>query len=266
MRIVNLASGSKANSTFVSFENTKLLIDAGLSVRDLSARLTSIDEKIEEIDAILITHEHSDHIKGLATLVKRYGMDVYVHQKLADSGIFGGINFKQGELKTFNENLFSVKQIEVLPFKISHDAICPVGFVLNAVSSNSKVGFVTDTGMVTDAMLQALSGVKMAFIESNYDENMLLSGFYPAEVKKRILSNVGHLSNLQSVELAEKLYIAGAKCFILSHISENNNNRELAYKNYKSFFENQGLVLDKDVYIRLSFQDKCSNNFNLKED
>lgn len=266
MRIVNLASGSKANSTFIGYNDSKILIDVGLSEKLLKERLSEIGESLSDIVGVCITHEHSDHIKSLKTLAKKYDMNFYIHKDLADSGLLSDVVFKDGKLVKFENNPFKIGDLEVQPFSTSHDAISPVGFTVNVKGSLSKFGFVTDTGAVSSQMKECLSGSKIVFIESNYDENMLFSGFYPEQVKRRIASTKGHLSNTQSLELADYLYESGTKCFVLSHLSENCNTQELAYSNFVSFFQRKGLLLDKDIFVRLSYQDKHGNNFSLKED
>ena len=266
MRIVNLASGSKANSTFVEYGESKILIDVGLSEKLLKERLEELDENLSNIIAVCITHEHSDHIKSLKTLARKYDMDFYVHEKLANSGFLSDIVFKAGKLHTFNDEMFSILNLEILPFATSHDAISPVGFTINVKGSASKFGIVTDTGTISQKMRESLAGSKIVFIESNYDEEMLFTGFYPMQVKNRIASSIGHLSNAQSLEFAEYLYESGTKCFVLSHLSENCNTQELAYVNFVNYFQNKGLSLDKDVFIRLSYQNKHGNKFNLKEE
>lgn len=266
MRIVNLASGSKGNSTFIEYGTCKVLIDVGISEKRIRQELFDIGEKLEDISAVLITHEHSDHIKSLEVLARKFDFDVFVHEELVSSNIIRNINFKDGKLKTFSNQKFCVGEIEFCPFELSHDAIYTVGFVANVHGSNAKVGFITDAGFAGNSVVEALSGVKMVFIESNYDEEMIDHGHYPYLVKKRIKSEFGHLSNLQSIELASKLYKLGTKCFILSHISENNNTNEKAFLNYANFFQSQGLTLDNDVVIRLSFAKKHGNNFILNEE
>ncbi len=266
MRIVNLASGSKANSTFIDSGKTKILIDVGLNEKKLLERLGKIGEKIEDIQAVLITHEHIDHIRALKNLAKKYAIKFYVHEKLLELDEMANCEIKYGKLVTFNNEKFVVGDIEVLPVDISHDAVSPVAFVVGKTGTTAKAGFVTDTGYISKNVQEKFAGVKMVFIESNYDEEMLLNGKYPYVVKQRIFGEKGHLSNAQSLEFAKQLYKSGTRCFVLSHISENNNTKEIAYKNYAEYFESQNLVLDKDVFIRISFQNKCGNNFSLRED
>ena len=266
MRIVNLASGSKANCTYIEYGDTKILIDAGLNEKQLRQELLNIGSNLESILAICITHEHVDHVRAVKTLAKKYDCEFFMKKELAESSFFSDVVFKDGKLRKFETTKFNVGDLEILPIDTSHDAIAPVGYVVNVFGSKSKALFLTDTGVVGENVKQNLKNVKMAFLESNYDEQMLLNGKYPYITKQRILSNKGHLSNVQSLELAKFLYQNGAKCFVLSHLSQNNNTPEIAYTNYADYFESQGLVLDKDVFIRLSFQERHGNNFNLKEE
>ena len=266
MRIVNLASGSKANSTFVSFGETKILIDVGLSEKKLRESLTEIGESLENISAVLITHEHVDHIKGLKMLVKHTNINFFLHKELAKSSAVSDIIFKDGCLRTFENIRFNVGDFEIEPIEISHDAVRPVAFMLNVHKSNVKVAFMTDLGVVSERIKTIIKGVKIIFLESNYDEDMIDGGPYPYVVKQRIKGEKGHLSNAQSLELAKFLYENGTKCFVLSHISQNNNTYEKAYVNFASYFESQGLVIGRDVKLKVSFQEKHGNNFLIYED
>ena len=266
MRIVNLASGSKANSTFVEYGLSKMLIDVGLNEKQLISRLESIGEDIKNILGICITHEHIDHIRGVKTLAKKYDFDFYIKRELAESDFFKDVTFKAGKLHKIDMEKFVIGELEITPFEVSHDAIAPVAYVVNVSGSASKVGFITDVGVVSENVKKHLKNTKMVFIESNYDEQMLYNGKYPYIVKKRIDSEKGHLSNIQSLELAKFLFENGTKCFVLSHLSQNNNTPEIAYSNYATYFEKQGIILDKEVFVRISHQDKHGNNFNLKED
>ncbi len=266
MRIVNLASGSKANSTFVSFGDTKILIDAGLADKQLQQELGSIGESLSNINAVLVTHEHVDHVRAIKNLAKKFDMDFYIKKEVVESGFFDDVFFKEGKLHKIETLNFNVGDFEVQVIETLHDSVCPVAYVLNVFGSKSKVAFLTDLGEVSDNIKNSLVGVKMIFIESNYDEKMLINGKYPYIVKQRILGRKGHLSNKQSLELAKFLFENGTKCFVLSHISQNNNLYELALENYVSYFESIGAKLNEDVFVRMSLQDKHGNNFVLKEE
>lgn len=265
MRIVNLSSGSKANSTFISFGETKILIDAGLNEKILSETLNEIGENLANINAVFVTHEHIDHIKAIKTLAKKYDMDFYFHEEVLNSKAILDVKFKEGKSHAFTNNLVNIGNLQIQPFDVSHDAVHPVGFVVNVVGSQSKAGFVTDLGVVSENVKEALFGVKMVFIESNYDEQMLFGGSYPYILKQRIAGEKGHLSNSQSLELAKFLFDNGTKCFVLSHISENNNTYEKALANFVDYFKENDIELNKDVIVKVSFQMKHGNNFTLKE-
>lgn len=266
MQIINLASGSKANTTFLSFNDTKILIDAGLSEKKIKEQLSKIGESLENINAILITHEHVDHIKAVKTLAKNTNILFFMHKTLAESEFISDISFKEGTLRIFEDKKFNVGDFEIEPIEVSHDAIRPVAFAINVHGSKSRVGFLTDLGFVGENIKKILKGVKIIFLESNYDEQMIDGGPYPYIVKQRIKGEKGHLSNVQSLEFAKYLYENGTKVFVLSHISQNNNTYEKAYVNYASYFENRGLSIGKDVIIKVSFQDKIGNKFSIKED
>lgn len=265
MRIVNLSSGSKANSTFISFGQTKILIDAGLTEKKLAESLTQIGENIEEINAIFVTHEHVDHIRAIKALAKKYDIDFYFQEDVLSSQVLSDVKFKDGKTHAFEKNVIEIGDLQVQPFDVSHDAVHPVGFVVNVCGSDAKVGFVTDLGVVDESVKRALLGVKMVFIESNYDEEMLENGGYPYILKQRIAGKCGHLSNTQSLELAKFLYKNGTKCFVLSHISENNNTYEKALANFVDYFGENNIKLNEDVIVKVSFQMKHGNNFTLKE-
>ena len=141
MRIVNLASGSKANSTFVHYGQTKMLIDVGLPEKQLKERLESIGESLNGIYAVLITHEHVDHIRSLKNLAKKTNIDFYIKAELVDSGLLDDIVFKESKLHKIENIKFNVGDFEVLPVEVSHDAVAPIGFVVNVFQSKSKVAF-----------------------------------------------------------------------------------------------------------------------------
>jgi len=265
MRIINLASGSKANSTFVSYGETKILIDVGLTEKKLKEELSLIGESIENINAVLITHEHVDHIRALKTLAKNTNINFYLHKKLAESDAIADIKFKEGALRKFENMLFNIGEFEIMPIEVSHDAVRPVAFVVNIHKSLVRAAFITDLGIVTQQIKNALKGIKIAFIESNYDEEMINGGPYPYIVKQRIKGEKGHLSNAQSLELAKYLYQNGTKCFVLSHISQNNNTYEKAYVNYAEYFESLGLRIGEDIKLKISFQDRHGNKFLINE-
>ena len=199
-------------------------------------------------------------------MAKNTDITFFVHKHLFESDYFNDISFKDGKIRTFEDIKFNVGDLEIEPMEVSHDSIRPVAFVVNAFASKSRVAFVTDIGFISENIKNILKGVKIIFLESNYDENMIDGGPYPYIVKERIKGNKGHLSNIQSLELAKFLYENGTRAFVLSHISQNNNTYEKAYVNYAAYFESLGLTIGKDIIIKVSFQDKIGNKFSVKED
>lgn len=227
IRFCNLYSGSSGNSTYIESENSKILIDAGVSCQKISKALDSLGVELDEISAILITHEHIDHTKGLTTISKKFNTPIYATPKTwAQMEI---LNIPQSCKYSFNsgEN-FSIGDLNVHPFSIPHDAADPCGF--SVLSGNKKITVATDIGHVEEDLFTEMSGSDVLLIESNYDNDTLLCGSYPYFLKKRISSDVGHLSNEATGKLVKRLYESGVTNFILGHLSKENNFPELAYQ------------------------------------
>ncbi len=214
-----LASGSRGNSLFVSCNNTSILIDAGLSGIEIQRRLNAVELEPESLDAIIITHEHSDHVKGAGILHRRYNIPVYITKKTWQAcSNLGAIE----DLQFFEcGKSFKINQITINPFSISHDAIDPVGLTLEY--NNQKLGVATDLGIATSLVKDYLNNSNILYLESNHDPDMLLNGSYPWNLKQRIKGRTGHLSNMDTKNLLEELKTANLKHVILAHLSEENN-------------------------------------------
>jgi phosphoribosyl 1,2-cyclic phosphodiesterase len=224
MKICLLASGSKGNSILVESGKTRLLIDAGLSARELRKRLDSIGVEAESLDALLITHEHGDHVRGLGPLVRQLELPVYLQTdlavKLPDVGKPGCVReFADGEE-------FTIKDLTIRPFAITHDCLAPVGFTLDG--EGGKVGMATDLGVVTRLVTECLQGCRALVLETNHDEELLRDGPYPWKLKQRVRSNHGHLSNNAAGNLLQSLLWNGLETVFLGHLSETNNRPDLA--------------------------------------
>ena len=227
-----LASGSKGNCTLVSSSGTRLLVDAGLSCRELLRRMTVCGESASGIDAILITHEHSDHVGGLHVLAKRLKIPVYMteathdaYRKYARDGSGNRITLERLEL--FHPgHVFNIGDVSVTSFTIPHDAVDPVGFTF--MSEGVKVGVCTDLGYMPASVRHHIRGCQVLMIESNHDLEMLRGGPYPWAVKQRVMSRVGHLSNDALADFLTTDYDGGAEYVILAHLSEQNNHPEIA--------------------------------------
>ncbi len=222
--ICPLASGSKGNSLFVSCCNASILIDAGLSGIEIERRLNAVDISPESLTAIIITHEHSDHVKGAGILSRRFKLPVYITPKTYDA------THSLGKI----ENLcffecgkpFKVDNILVSPFSISHDAKDPVGLTMEY--NNQKIGVATDLGIATSLVKEHLNNCHILYLESNHDLEMLFNGPYPWHLKQRIKGRTGHLSNLDAAQLLSELNTDSLKHVILAHLSEENNSPEKA--------------------------------------
>jgi len=217
-----LASGSSGNAALLATENTRILVDAGLSMRELRKRLASIGESLEAIDAILITHEHSDHVSGLPVLARQKGIRAVIYMtRLAAPAIDWGAT-PPARLEPFQAGAsLRIGDIEVQSFSIPHDAIDPVGFCFEA--QGVRVGVATDLGYVPESIKFHLRRTNVLLLEANHDLDMLKVGPYPWSVKQRVMSRVGHLSNLHvSDYLMEDLASCTAN-LILGHLSEQNN-------------------------------------------
>lgn len=262
MKIVNLGSGSKGNCTLISSEKTTILIDAGLPLADIENRLESLNVDASKICGILITHEHSDHIKSVGRMSKKYNIPVFAH-----ASEWNCLNTKicgiAPDLKmVFADNDFYVGDLTVSSFKLSHDANLCVGY--SVYSNNAKFSIATDLGYCPKCVTENLKNSDVVLLEANHDENLLLNNQkYPYVLKRRILSNKGHLSNISSAEVISQL-VGGTSQIVLGHLSEENNTPSLAYNSIKSFLMQRGIVEGKNIFVDVAYQDKISNVFEIK--
>jgi phosphoribosyl 1,2-cyclic phosphodiesterase len=232
MTVTMLASGSRGNCAVVASARTKILVDAGVSGRETFKRLKALGDDAHSLSAILITHEHSDHIYGLATLAKRLRLPVFMtgatHQAWARA--MRDANGERPQLEKLERfesgHRFQVGDIEVKPFTIPHDAADPVGFTFRA--EGVKVGFATDLGYIPASVRDHLRGCDVLVMESNHDLEMLRGGPYPWSVKQRVMSRVGHLSNEALADFFSNDYDNSATFVVLAHLSQENNHPEIA--------------------------------------
>ena len=217
-----LASGSSGNAALLATENTRILVDAGLSMRELRKRLASIGESLEAIDAILITHEHSDHVAGLPVLARNKDVRAVIYMTLLTAPTIDWGAAPPERLEPFQAGAcFQIGDIEVQSFGIPHDAVDPVGYCLEA--EGVRIGIATDLGYIPESIKFHLRRATLLLLEANHDLDMLKVGPYPWSVKQRVMSRVGHLSNLHMSDyLMEDLDSATAN-LILGHLSQQNN-------------------------------------------
>lgn len=225
----SLYSGSSGNSLFVQTENTKILIDAGESAKKITEALSLINVDVNDLDAILITHEHSDHVKSLGTLSKKYNIPIYANSKTWDAMPEQSNKILESNKKYFSpsEN-FDIGDLKIYPFEIPHDAANPCGF--NIFYNNKKISIATDIGHMTSSVIHKLEDSCFILLESNYDPNVLKCSNYPYLLKERIAGPNGHLPNIEAGKTVSYLINSGLKNVMLGHLSKENNFPELAYK------------------------------------
>lgn len=232
-----LASGSSGNCALIATDRARVLVDAGLSVRELTRRLSLIGHQTDRLSAVIVTHEHSDHVCGLARLSRRFKIPVFATWLTAPHLDFGE---HQPALETFQAGArFTVGDIEIQSFTLPHDAVDPVGFCLQA--QGVKIGIVTDLGYVTDSVRFHLRGAQMLLLESNHDLDMLKVGPYPWSVKQRVMGRMGHLSNDGMCDFLLRDLDSSISHLMLGHLSEHNNHPEIVRVMALQALERRGL-------------------------
>lgn len=260
LSICPLESGSKGNSHLITNGSTNILVDCGISAKALSQRLSFYGKCGEELDAVLITHEHSDHTKGAGIVSRKFGLPVY-----ATKGTWRAMykNIKPVQdcfIKPVNAgDTFEIGDISITSFSISHDAAEPVGYTFSY--ADKKIAIATDTGIADENLINALSGAGVALIEANHDENMLLMGKYTQSLKKRIKSDLGHLSNEAAGGLSLRLAKRGTKTILIGHLSEENNYPDLAYLTVKNIIEEGGFKTGRDIELSVVTREFMKTKF-----
>ncbi|MBU0614729.1 MAG: MBL fold metallo-hydrolase [Nanoarchaeota archaeon] len=244
-----LASGSSGNCFFIEANNTPFLIDAGISAKQICRRLESLGKDPEKIKGIFITHEHSDHIKGVDVLARKYNIPVYLTRKCHENCNIESDHSLVRHIEKDKELDFH--GIKILPFSKNHDASDPVSYAI--AYREKKLSVMTDIGLVCNNVIDHISGSDLIFMESNHDLQMLEKGPYPAYLKKRIASDFGHLSNYAAALCLLEHASPKLKHVILSHLSENNNTEEIALKTIRSLLSTRK---DLSLKIHLSGRQK----------
>lgn len=246
MKVKVLASGSKGNSTYLESNGTKLLIDVGINYITVKKDLEEINVDSKEIDGVLITHTHNDHIKGLASFIKKTNSKVYVPLAIA----------KQLEEIIPQENIYileqtsEIKTIKINLFRTSHDAKGSVGYKLE--SGGKSLVYITDTGYINERYFKKLSNADIYILESNHDEKMLMNGPYPYYLKQRVIGDEGHLSNHTAGKYLASWIGEKTKYIVLAHLSEKNNTEELAYQTVKEELDASGK--ERDIMIAKQYE------------
>ncbi len=243
-----LASGSKGNATYVSDGTTSILFDAGLSGIEVQRRLSAAGLCIEDLDAIVVSHEHDDHIRGVGVLSRRFDLPVYVSSKTGKAAKQLG---KISKIESFKcGSGFCINGLNIHPFSISHDAKDPAGFTVK--QNGLKVGIATDLGVATSMVKEHLKNCSVLILEANHDPTMLAQGPYPWHLKQRIKGRTGHLSNTDTRELLSEIKHSRLENVILAHLSEENNTPQKAISEV-------GLALNGcNTGLSVATQDRCT--------
>lgn len=259
MKVCSLSSGSKGNCSYVETTGAKILIDIGVTLKYLLECFEKLAVDPRNIDAVLITHDHSDHIKGVESFCKKFDVPIYCAPTLYNV-LCAQMPSCVGLINTYT-TVFEIGDAQIIPFELSHDATSCFGY--KVVDEYGSVSFVTDTGHLPEQAFAVIEKSSVVFLESNYDPDMLYACSYPLFLKKRIMGNRGHLSNLDCAKIIFKLIKGGTKVVALSHMSENSNTPSLAYNTVKNYLEDVGIEIGKDIKIGINYQNKINTIYNL---
>ncbi|MGT2958743.1 metallohydrolase [Streptococcus bovimastitidis] len=245
-----LASGSSGNSFYLETPKKRILVDAGLTGKKISSLLAEIDRKPEDLDAILITHEHSDHIKGVGVLARKYNLDIYANEKtwqvIDERNMIGKIDVAQKHVFE-RDKMITFGDIDIESFGVSHDAADPQFY--RFMKDNKSFVMLTDTGYVSDRMSGIIDNADAYLIESNHDIEILRSGSYPWSLKQRILSDMGHLSNEDGAGAMIRSMGNKTKKIFLGHLSKENNIKELAHMTMENQLAMADLAVGSDFTV-----------------
>jgi phosphoribosyl 1,2-cyclic phosphodiesterase len=255
LSVCMLASGSKGNAIYISDGLTTLLVDAGLSGIEIERRLQAHDLDPRDIDAMIVSHEHADHIRGVGILSRRYDLPVYLSEKTGrEAGLTIG---KIKDMRSFHcGDSFNVNTLDIHPFSTAHDAEDSAGFTISC--NGRKIGIATDLGIATAMVKQNLQGCDLLILEANHDPEMLMNGPYPWPLKQRIKSRTGHLSNQDSGALLSELKHDKLQHVVLAHLSETNNTPDKALK------EAEPALDGCRARIHVASQDLCGEMLKIK--
>lgn len=262
LRFSPLFSGSSGNAIYVGCDDAHILVDAGMSGTRVCKELQCVGIDPSNLNAILVTHEHADHIKGIGILSRKYDLPVY-----ATEGTWQGMYDKIGAIAEKNRVIFEpdvdffIGSIDVTPFSTPHDANQSVGYTFEV--DGAKLAIATDLGCIKDSWLRHVMGSDAVILESNYDLDMLNAGPYPYDLKKRIRSRRGHLSNDDAGAVAVELARNGTKQVILGHLSKENNFPELAMRSCELSLQMAGLIPHEDIQLYIARRDGNTGMFSV---
>ena len=256
----NLYSGSSGNCSYIETDNVNILIDCGESQKKINTALEVLGKSLSDINAIIVTHEHSDHVKTLGAISKKYNIPVYANQKTFDNMPDQTNLISDENKKVFNtDDHFEIGDLDIHPFHIPHDAAEPCGY--NIYNNNKKISVATDIGHIENYILKKLEGSNFLLLESNYEPSILKYSKYPYYLKQRIAGPNGHLSNQEASDTIVKLISNGVNNIMLGHLSKENNFPELAYKTVME--EKINTKINEKLSLCVASRLKPSNVINL---
>ena len=263
LKYCSIGSGSSGNCHYVGYKDTNILVDAGLSGKRITTGLKDIEVDIDKVKGIFITHEHSDHIKGAGIISRKFDIPIFANIKTWRSmkdkiGDIKDINMKVFE----NDKTYSLGDIIIRPFSIPHDSEDAVGYNFYA-GTNDKLSIATDIGQITENIRKHLYKSKLVVLESNYDPNMIMMGSYPYSLKRRVMSEEGHLSNEDAGKFCVELVKEGTERILLAHLSKENNFPELAYETSKGILAQNNIIVGQDLKLDVLSRNEVSDVYKL---
>lgn len=265
-KLCAIASGSSGNCTYLCAGDKQFLIDVGISGKKVVAGLEEIGVKPEEINGILITHEHSDHIKGVGIFSRKYNTPIYATQlawnMMIEENMIGKI--KEENIRVLEKEIYlEIDDLKILPYTIYHDSVDPVGYIFEY--GGKKITLATDIGTVDEVIEARLRGSHGILLEFNHDVRMLEAGGYPFYLKKRILSDVGHLNNEAAAKVLTDIYHDGLEWAVLGHLSKDNNVPDLAFLTAQTALAEKNIIVGEDIEVLVAKRDSVSKMFKLGE-
>ncbi len=247
MKVISLASGSDGTITYLETKEGRFLIDLGFCCSEVVRKLEFINVDPHQIDAVFITHKHDDHCKGVDVFCSKYSIPAYAHFDVWKEMDYKIKKKDRIDKKVFAYDSFTIKDLKITPFSLSHDVTC---FGFSFESDNKKISILTDLGQINSQVLQAVQGSQIVFLESNYDKTMLSQNEnYPLSLKRRIAGKFGHLSNDDSARICEYLVMTGTRQIVLAHLSKHNNYPSLAYETVCNYLKTKEIIEGKHVKI-----------------
>lgn len=257
MKLCSIRSGSRGNAILVYTEKTRIMVDCGISGKMAESGMREIGVEPETLSAILVTHEHQDHISGIGVMTRRYGLPVYANERTWAAMDRAVGKMQAGNRRNFSHaEAFEIGDIGVLPFSIPHDAADPVGY--SFTGGGTKVSVATDIGVLEESLFRSIQGSDAVLLESNHDRNMLDMGSYPWPLKQRIRGERGHLSNDDAGKAAEFLVRMGTQRIMLGHLSQENNYPLLAQQTVVNILRDAGIEPERDMRLCVAPRDRVS--------